>query len=1216
MTATDADNDPLTYTLDGADAASFTVGETSGQIRTRSGITYDYETNSAYSVIVRADDSKSESATIGVTITVTDVDEPPEIGGAARVTIEENAGTFVGSYTAADPEGGDASWLSLTGTDARRFTFDEFGTLSFVEPPDFDRATNGNHGPEYRVTVRASDEGGRIRSLPVTITVTNVNESPLIEGDEVIDVDEGHTGTLGTYTKRDPEGSSSNWGAVGRTAALTGADAGRFEFDKASGRLTFADPPDYEGGGGRYEVTLNANDGTLNATLGITVTVANLEERGEVVLGGRRGVLNVPLQATLTDPDSVVSATWQWQRSTRRTGGWTDIAGAGSSSYTPTADDRNQYLRATVNYEDGHGTGKSAHAVTEFTTVNERGTNTAPVLPDSIDGISIPESTRPGRNVGSPVRATDPENDPLLYTLSGSSDFVIDRSSAQIRVADGVTLDFDGGQTGYTLTVTADDGFGGTDTVDVAITITDVNEAPAAEDDAPAGFDEDTSVTIDVLANDADPEDGPSDLTVSIQRRPSNGSATVNVGQNPGEHPTVTYTPRAHYHGADGFTYRVGDTGNRTSNVATVALTVRAVNDDPEFAAATAERSLPQSAEEGDSVGAPVTATDVDGDRLAYGLLGADAGFFGIDPDSGQITVGTGVTTGVGSRDSYAVTVEAGDGNGGRATVEVTITVTGRPPPIIVVPPIGSGPPGPSGPVPSEADFEWTVDRDIEALDEAHDSAAGAWAVGSTLLLLQSGDGVDDAIYAYDLESGERDEGREFALAGANRAPRGIWANTEAAWVSDSGQDRLFAYDLGTGERAGKREIVLARRNSEARGIWSDGETIWVLNRNPSLFAYRLETGELLGEYALADANDDPHGIWSDGVTVWVSNHDPKRLFAYRLPNAPAGPAGETQPLARVPDEEFEELGRVGNNSPRGIWSDGDVMYVADANDDRVYTYNMPDAIDARLASLSLEGVDIGEFSPDRTEYEGVPGEGVAQTTVAAVAVQDGASVDVGPGDADGDADGHQVDLAGTGDITVTVTSSDGSREQVYRVALAESGPAPSCLSGAVAVGFSLLIYEGGSVEELESCARSRHLTALYELDGGEFVPYILGAPEFVNRPFTGLFAGGVPELTPLTVRSDGPASADPGAPAVTGPWPSCLRGEIVRGFSHVLYEGGSVDDLADCAGGLGVTALYALDGGAWVPYILGAPEFVNRSFAELFADGVAAATPLVVRSE
>ena len=47
-------------------------------------------------------------------------------------------------------------------------------------------------------------------------------------------------------------------------------------------------------------------------------------------------------------------------------------------------------------------------------------------------------------------------------------------------------------------------------------------------------------------------------------------------------------------------------------------------------------------------------------------------------------------------------------------------------------------------------------------------------------------------------------------------------------------------------------------------------------------------------------------------------------------------------------------------------------MYVADESDDRVYTYNMPDAIDARLASLTLSGVDIGEFDPGRPDYEAV----------------------------------------------------------------------------------------------------------------------------------------------------------------------------------------------------------------------------------------------------
>ena len=81
-------------------------------------------------------------------------------------------------------------------------------------------------------------------------------------------------------------------------------------------------------------------------------------------------------------------------------------------------------------------------------------------------------------------------------------------------------------------------------------------------------------------------------------------------------------------------------------------------------------------------------------------------------------------------------------------------------------------------------------------------------------------------------------------------------------------------------------------------------------------------------------------------------------------------------------------------------------------------------------------------------------------------------------------------------------------------------------------------------------------------------------------------------------------------------PWAACLRGEIVEGFNLVVYEGGSVEELVACARDRIVTAAYALHEGAYVPYILGAPDFVNRVFAELFADGVPSVTPLVVKRD
>ena len=545
--------------------------------------------------------------------------------------------------------------------------------------------------------------------------------------------------------------------------------------------------------------------------------------------------------------------------------------------------------------------------------------------------------------------------------------------------------------------------------------------------------------------------------------------------------------------------------------------------------------------------------------------------------------------------------------------------------------PITGGGGGGGGPSPSKLDFEWTVTRDIEALDSGHDSPSGMWSDGSTLWLAENGDGADDSVYAYDLATGERVESREFALADTNRAPRGIWSDGETVWVSDSGRERLFAYRLADGERVEEREFALAEGNSDARGIWSDEETMWVLDsRADALFVYDFESGELLGEYEFDAANGDPHGVWSDGVTVWVSDHGAKRLFAYRLPapEAPAAEDAEPQDLERVSDEEFPStvLSRASNNSPRGIWSDGDVMYVADESDDRVYSYNMPDAIDARLASLSLSGVDIGEFDPGRTDYEAVVADGVTETTVEAEAMQRRTDVAIDPPDADGDdANGHQIALAGLAEVIVTVTSQDGSRSKTYRVRFPETGwdpgrdPWPHCLRGAVSEGFSLVVHEGGSVEELIGCAESRGIVALYALHEGVYVSHILGAPDFVNAGFLELFPDGLPPITPLVAASNGPPSADPFGDLDDGgqqPWPQCLRGAVAAGFSLVVYEGGSVDELEACARNMDITSLYTLSEGEFVSYILGAPDFVTQPFRDLFADGLPLMTPLVARSE
>ena len=81
VAATDADTgDSLFYTLEGVDADAFDIVSTSGQIRTKTGVTYDYEAQASYSVSVKADDGSGTSnatATAAVTIDLTDESEPP-----------------------------------------------------------------------------------------------------------------------------------------------------------------------------------------------------------------------------------------------------------------------------------------------------------------------------------------------------------------------------------------------------------------------------------------------------------------------------------------------------------------------------------------------------------------------------------------------------------------------------------------------------------------------------------------------------------------------------------------------------------------------------------------------------------------------------------------------------------------------------------------------------------------------------------------------------------------------------------------------------------------------------------------------------------------------------------------------------------------------------------------------------------------------------------
>jgi len=186
------------------------------------------------------------------------------------------------------------------------------------------------------------------------------------------------------------------------------------------------------------------------------------------------------------------------------------------------------------------------------------------------------------------------------------------------------------------------------------------NRLPIANDDS-ATTDEDTPVTIDVLANDSD-ADGDV-LTVSSFTDPANG-AVVDNGDG-----TVTYTPDPDYNGTDSFEYTVDD-GNYGTDMATVTITVDPVNDPPvaNDDSATTDEDTPVTIDMLDML---ANDSDIDGDVLT--VLSFTDPANGAVVDNGDGTVTYTPDPDYNGTDSFEYTVD--DGNGGMDTANVVITV-------------------------------------------------------------------------------------------------------------------------------------------------------------------------------------------------------------------------------------------------------------------------------------------------------------------------------------------------------------------------------------------------------------------------------------------------------------------------------------------------------------------------------------------------------------
>ena len=714
----------VNWSLEGPDRLDFTI-DLGGTVTFNSTPNWedpdDSDRNNVYRYTVVATDIQSgpsrRAVRHEVTLTVQDQEE------AGTITVS-NLNPAVGenvTFTISDPDGGivlsqlpgsggfawviqtrtsGGEWQQLihanTGLDSYTYTADEDETgleLRAIVDPYTDRRGGGKSAESETTAAITPDP---IPNAPPRFRTGNAQDIPEAGPGE-------NVGDPVTATDRDNDALTFAIGA--------GGDGALFEIHPTTGQLRTAQALDFETTTGLLLVPVNVSDGrddqgtveterVVDADTTVSIRVLDVEEEGVVTLSVTEPGVGTTVQATLSDGDGSISGrSWSWARSRDGRTGWTPIPNTTSStissSYTTVLADAGFFLRAAVNYTDNRGGGKRAEGITSLRVFGE---NQQPIFPATEDGArTVPENSSPGANIGDPVAADDPENDPLTYSLSGpdAASFSIVAGSGQLRVKEA--LDFESKST-YQVTVDVHDrkdGLGNSsaaidDSIDVTVTVGNVEEPGSITL---------TTLTANIQARVAvtsvlEDDDIPVSNTISWawHRSPNGRTDWVMVQGATSDSYTPTLVDAGNFIRATA-SYTDGHGQNKSaSKVSPRVGDPPPVNSAPAFPATEdGKRDVSEDAQGGDAIGDPVAANDVNAgdsavnDPLAYSLTGTDAGSFTIDEGTGQIRLAQGVSLDFEGKRTFRVTVGVTDGrdqNGDDdmdavdATLPVTISVT------------------------------------------------------------------------------------------------------------------------------------------------------------------------------------------------------------------------------------------------------------------------------------------------------------------------------------------------------------------------------------------------------------------------------------------------------------------------------------------------------------------------------------------------------------
>lgn len=611
-------------------------------------------------------------------MTVTPVNDIPTFDNVPEAMVFDEDGSDTKTFAVSDIETVE-NQLIVTVISSSNPTLVKTSGVTFDRDADNNRIVtvhpeaDQNGGP-VTITLQVEDADGGKATCTFTVTVRAVNDPPVAQ-DVADSIDEGSSYSIAWSTITSDPDIATNGDSLSVTIG-TGGSHGTASVEDAD--IVYTPSADWNG---VDSFTYNVSDGEATDTGVIEITVNQINDapvaNDDSITTDEDTPVVIPVLSNDTDKDldetlnplpimeALSISTSDIVQPTHGSAEVVDDAGTLKIKYIP-----------NTNY---NGTDSLTYKVTDASGIQAIATVNITVKQVNDNPVAVSDSGSTSEHTPVSVNVltndTDVDTDNTLnfdvlhdrnfsvttYSFDGDGHGTLSESGGVITLSP--ELGFNGVQK---ISYVLSDGYGGSATALLTISVGSTNDAPVAVDDSKQ-IEEDKIAQINVLANDTDLDAGDT-LTLTGLSGTDGLPGSISFEAN-GD---VTFTPDENYYGEIIVGYTVEDSAGAT-DTGTLTITVTSVNDTP----TAADDAVAVNEDSSVSINVTALIDDVDltrpnGDELSVSVAAADK------PEHGTITVNSGQCVYAPNADwngSDVFTYTVTDKAGATAKADIDITV-------------------------------------------------------------------------------------------------------------------------------------------------------------------------------------------------------------------------------------------------------------------------------------------------------------------------------------------------------------------------------------------------------------------------------------------------------------------------------------------------------------------------------------------------------------